>query len=74
MMKTTIVTIALGNSSQSPQLIGELRNDDSNGYDHATKQIFDWLNEEKNRAARATRFLVQLFDVVCQATTSNFHS
>ena len=27
----------------------------------------------KNRAARAARFLVQLYDVVCQMTTWKFH-
>ena len=48
-MKITIVTIALGNSSQSPQLIGKLRNDDSNsnGNDNSTNKRFNWLSEEK---------------------------
>ena len=43
MMKATIVTIALRNSSQSPQLIGKLRNDDSNGNENSTniKQLLD---------------------------------
>ena len=47
MMKATIVTIALGNSSQSPQLLGKLRNDDSNGNDNSTNIRFNWLSEEK---------------------------
>ena len=47
-MKTTIVTMALKNSSWSLQITGTLRNDDSNGSDNATNQIFDWLNEENN--------------------------
>ena len=29
--------------------------------------------KKNNRAARAARFLVQFFDIVCQTTTSNFH-
>ena len=28
---------------------------------------------KNNRAARAARFLVQFFDVVCQTTTWKFH-
>ena len=45
--------------------LGSLRND------NATTQWLDWL--KNNRAARAARFLVQLFDVVCQTTTSELH-
>ena len=33
--------------------IRNLRNDDGNDHDNAANQWFDWLNEEKNRAARA---------------------
>ena len=29
--------------------------------------------KKNNRAARAARFLVQCFDIVCQTTTGNFH-
>ena len=45
--------------------LGSLRND------NATNQRLNWL--KNNRAARAARFLVQFFDVVCQTTTSDFH-
>ena len=55
-------------SSRSVEPIGNLRFDDGNVNDNATNQLFDWLNED-NRAARAARFLVQWFDVVCQTTT-----
>ena len=40
-----------------------------------TSQINDligWMRENK-RAARAARFLVEFFDVVCQMTSWNFH-
>ena len=47
MMKITIVTIARGNSSKSPQLIGKLRNDDSNGNDNSTNKRFNRLSKEK---------------------------
>ena len=32
-------------------------------------QLYDWLNEKNNRGARAARFLVHCFDVVCQTLT-----
>jgi len=35
-----------------------LRNDDGKGNDNATNQLFEWLNEKNNNAARAARFLV----------------
>ena len=38
--------------------IVSLRNDDSNDNDNVTNQWLDWLNEENNRAARATRSLM----------------
>ena len=41
--------------------LGSLRNDNT------TNQLLDWL--KNNRAARAARFLVQFFDVVCQTTS-----
>ena len=37
------------------------------------KDLIGWVRKN-NRAARAARFLVQLIDVVCRATTWNFHS
>ena len=36
------------------------------------KDLTGWMMKN-NRAARAARFLVQFFDVVCQTTTWNFH-
>ena len=37
--------------------------------------LIGWMkkNNRAARAARAARFLVQCFDVVCQTTTWNFH-
>ena len=63
----------LNNLGHHVTIMGSLRNDDENGNDNATNQLFDWLNEGKYRAARAARFLVQFFDAVCQTTTRNFH-
>ena len=37
------------------ETIGSLSKDDSNGNNDPRKQLSDWLNEEKNRAARAAR-------------------
>ena len=51
--------------------IGSIRNDNSNDYENTTNQWFDWLI--LIGAARAARFLVQFFDVVCQ-TTWDFRS
>ena len=38
--------------------------DDGKDKDNATNQLFDWLNEKNNRAARAARTLAQ-----CQIAT-----
>ena len=56
--------------SPSP-VIGTLRKVEGDGSskDNVTNQLVDWLNEKKKRA---TRFLVEFFDVVCQMTSWNF--
>ena len=53
-------------------LLGSFSKDDGYGNDNTRKQRSDWLNEEKNRAARAARTLVAFFDVVYQTTKWNF--
>ena len=44
------------------------------GNNSATNQRCDGWMRKDNRATRAARFLEQIFDVVCQMTTSNFHT
>ena len=51
---------------QAPQVPCQ---EDSDGNENVRKQRPHWVNEEKSRAARAARTLVQSFDVVCQMTT-----